>query len=84
MRISPGFFRSPADFCGEWMMLRIASRVQSQDLPCRAGRRQREQHRQNRRRPDSRAEQHLSPSSQAGVIPPGYSATWRTLGEFVW
>src|SRR5262245_47404526 len=47
-----------ADFCGEWMMLMIASPVQPQDLPCRMGRRQRVQHRQNRRRPDSRTEQH--------------------------
>ncbi len=38
-----------ADFGGEWM--------------CRAGRRQRVQHRQNRRRPDSRAEQHHRPLS---------------------
>src|SRR5262249_43929529 len=52
-----------ADFGGEWMMLAIASRVQPQDLPCRAGRRQRVQHRQNRRCPDSRAEQHHRPLS---------------------
>src|SRR5216684_6020831 len=45
------------------MMLPIASRVQPQDLPCRVGRRQRVQHRQNRRRPDSRAEQHHRPLS---------------------
>ena len=44
-------------------MLPIASRVEPQDLPCRAGRRQRVQHRQNRRRPDSRAEQHHRPLS---------------------
>ena len=47
-----------ADLGGEWMMLPIASRVQPQDLPRRASRRQRVQHRQNGRRPDSRAEQH--------------------------
>src|SRR5262245_28467012 len=29
-----------ADFCGERMMLPIASRIQPQALPCRAGRRQ--------------------------------------------
>jgi hypothetical protein len=52
-----------ADFGGEWMMLSIASRVQPQDLPCRAHRRQRVQHGQNRRRPDSRAEQHRRPLS---------------------
>ena len=46
------------DFGGEWMMLPIASRVQPQDLPCRSGSRERVQHRQNGRRPDSRAEQH--------------------------
>ena len=44
-------------------MLPIASRVQPQDLPCRTGRRQRVQHRQNRRRSDSRAEQHHRPLS---------------------
>jgi len=47
-----------ADFGGEWMMLSIASPVQPQDMPRRAGGRQCVQHRQNRRRPDSRAEQH--------------------------
>jgi hypothetical protein len=52
-----------ADFGGEWMMLPIASRVQPQDLPGRAVRRQRVQHRQNRRRPDSRAEQQHRPLS---------------------
>src|SRR5262252_2507391 len=52
-----------ADFGGEWMMLPIASRVQPQDLLRRPGRRQRMQHRQNRRRPDSRAEQHHRPIS---------------------
>ena len=52
-----------ADLGGEWMMLPIASPVQPQDLPRRAGRRQRVQHRQNRRRPDSRAEQHDRPLS---------------------
>src|SRR5262249_7116814 len=52
-----------ADFDGEWMMLPIASRVQPQDLPYRARPRQRMQHRQNRRRPDSRAEQHHRPLS---------------------
>src|SRR5262245_4244752 len=46
------------------MMLPIASRVQPQDLPCRSGRRQRVQHRQNRRRPDARAEQHNRPLSR--------------------
>src|SRR5206468_4891850 len=51
------------DFGGEWMMLPIASRVQPQDLPCRAGLRKRVQHRQNRRRSDSRAEQHHRPLS---------------------
>ncbi len=45
-------------------MLPIASRVQPQDLPCRPSRRQRVQHRQNRRRPDSRAEQHHRPLSR--------------------
>src|SRR5262245_61251791 len=50
-----------ADFSSEWMMLPIASRVQPQHLPSRADRRQRVQHRQNRRRPDSRAEQHHRP-----------------------
>src|SRR5262249_19120911 len=52
-----------ADFGGERMMLLIASSVQPQDLPCRLGRCQRVQHRQNRRRPDSRAEQHYGPLS---------------------
>src|SRR5262249_33172410 len=47
-----------ADFRREWMMLPIASRVQPQDLPCRAGLCQRVQHRQNRCRSDSGAEQH--------------------------
>src|SRR5262249_32703013 len=51
------------DFGGEWMMLSIASRVQPEDLSCRVERRQRVQHRQNRRRPDSRAEQHHRPLS---------------------
>ena len=54
-----------ADFGGKRMMLAIASRVQPQDLPCRAGRRQRVQHRQNRRRPDSRAEQYHRPLSRS-------------------
>ena len=45
------------------MMLPIASPVEPQDLPCRAGRGQRVQHRQNRRRPDSRAEQYHRPLS---------------------
>src|SRR5262249_50324738 len=52
-----------ADFGPEGMMLPIASPVEPQDLPCRAGSRQRVQHRQNRRRPDSRAEQHHRPLS---------------------
>src|SRR5262245_27060271 len=47
-----------ADFRGKWMMLPIASPVQPQDLSCRVGGCQRVQHRQNRRRPNSRAEQH--------------------------
>src|SRR6516162_7446226 len=51
-----------ANFDGKWMMLPVASRMQPQDLPCRAGRRQRVQHRQNRRRPDTCAEQHHWPS----------------------
>src|SRR5262249_51645659 len=50
-----------ADFCGKWMMLPVASRMQPQDLPCRVGRRQRVQHCQDRRRSDSRAEQHHGP-----------------------
>src|SRR6185312_8236492 len=50
-----------ADFVGKWMMLSIASRVEPHDLPCRASLRQRVQHRQNRRRSDSRAEQHHRP-----------------------
>ena len=53
----------PADFGGERMMLPVASPVEPQDLPCRVGRRQRVQHRQNRCRPDSRAEQHHRPLS---------------------
>ena len=40
------------------MMLPIASRVEPHHLSCRARRRQRVQHRQNRRCPDSGAEQH--------------------------
>src|SRR5262249_45077996 len=52
-----------ADFGGERMMLPIASRVEPQDLTGRASRCQRVQHRQNRRRPDSRAEQHHRPLS---------------------
>src|SRR5260370_23319934 len=52
-----------ADFGGKWIMLPLASRVQPKDLPCRAGRRQRVEHPQNRRRPDSRAEQHHGPLS---------------------
>src|SRR5215469_3611429 len=47
-----------ADFGGEWMMLPIASRVHPQNLACRTGGRQNVQHCQNRRRPDSRTEQH--------------------------
>src|SRR5262249_43029424 len=46
-----------ADFVGEWMMLAIPSRVQPPDLSRRVFRRQRVQHRWNRRGPDSRAEQ---------------------------
>src|SRR5215468_8802285 len=53
-----------ADFGGEWMMLAIPSRVQPQDLPCGSGRRERVQHRQNRRRPDSGAKQHDGPLSR--------------------
>src|SRR5215470_18509856 len=52
-----------ADFGGEWMMLPIARRVQPQDLSCGADRRQRVQHRQDRRCPDSGAEQHHWPLS---------------------
>jgi hypothetical protein len=52
-----------ADFGGEWMMLPIASRVQPKHLPRGTGRRQRVQHRQNRGRSDSRAEQHHGPLS---------------------
>src|SRR5262249_22694526 len=52
-----------ADLHGEWMMLPIASRVQPQDLLCGARGGQRVQHRQNRRRPDPRAEQHHRPIS---------------------
>jgi hypothetical protein len=52
------------DFVGKRMMLPIASRVQPQDLPCGAGPCQRVQHRQNRRRPDSRTEQYHRPLSQ--------------------
>src|SRR5205823_3425349 len=51
------------DFGGKWMMLSIASRVQPQDLPCRAGRRESLEHRQNRCCPNSRAEQHERPLS---------------------
>src|SRR5262249_4095945 len=47
----------PADLAAEWMMLPIARPVEPQDLPCRAGRCQRMQHRQNRRRSDARADQ---------------------------
>src|SRR5262245_6650470 len=47
-----------ADFGREWMMLSIASRVQPQNLPVRVRSRQHMKHGQNRRRPDSRAEQH--------------------------
>src|SRR4029077_8679731 len=47
-----------SNFGGEWMMLPIASRLHPQHLPCRVGGRQRVQHRKNRRRPDSRAEQY--------------------------
>src|SRR5262245_1496452 len=50
-----------ADFCGRWMMLPVASRMQPQDLPCRVGRRQRVQHSQDRRRTDPGAEQHHGP-----------------------
>src|SRR5882724_7646177 len=53
-----------ADFGGEGMMLPIASRVEPQDLPCRAGRGKRVQHRQHGRRPDSRAEQYHRPLSR--------------------
>ena len=52
-----------ADFGGKWMMLPITSPVEPQQLPGRAGRRQRVQHRQNRCRPDPRAEQHDRPLS---------------------
>ena len=45
------------------MMLPITSPVEPQQLPGRAGRRQRVQHRQNRCRPDPRAEQHDRPLS---------------------
>ena len=54
----------PIDLAGEWMMLAIASPVQPPHLPRRASRRQRVQHRQNRRRTDSRAEQHDRPLSR--------------------
>src|SRR5262249_55030512 len=52
-----------ADFGGEGMMLPIASPVEPQDLPWRAGRGQRVQHRQNRRGTDSSAEQYHRPLS---------------------
>src|SRR5262250_1567977 len=52
------------DFGGEWMMLPIASRVQPPDLPRRVSLGHRVQHRQNRRRPDSRAQQHHRPLSE--------------------
>jgi hypothetical protein len=42
-------------------MLPVASRVQPKERSSRVGRRQRVQHRQNRRRPDSRAEQYHGP-----------------------
>src|SRR5215471_123027 len=45
------------DFDSEWMMLTVPSRVQPQDLSCRASCGQRVQHPENRRRADSRAEQ---------------------------
>jgi hypothetical protein len=43
--------------------LPITSRVQPQDLPCRAARSQRVQHRENRCSLDPRAEQHHRPLS---------------------
>src|SRR5262249_58286938 len=52
-----------SDFGGEGMMLPIASPVEPQDLACRAGRFQRVQHCENRRCPNSRAEQHYRPFS---------------------
>src|SRR5262249_31343569 len=53
-----------ADLRAEWMMLPIASPVEPQDLACRAGRRQRVQHRENRRRSDSRAQQQRALAGQ--------------------
>ena len=50
-----------ADFRDERMMLPIACRMQPQHLPCRASRRQRVQHREHRRRSNSRAEQYDRP-----------------------
>ena len=50
-----------ADLGGKRMMLPDRGRVQPPDLSCRAGRRQRVQHGQHRRRADSRAEQHDRP-----------------------
>src|SRR5262245_47797766 len=43
------------------MVLAIASAVQPENLTCRTLRRQRVQHRQDGRRPDSRAEEHDGP-----------------------
>ena len=53
-----------ADFGNEWMMLPITSRVQPQGLSRGPNRRQRVQHRQNRRCSDSCAEQHHRPLSR--------------------
>src|SRR4051794_10230524 len=51
----------PPYFSAEGMMLSIVSRMEPQNLPRGTLRRQRMQHRQHRRRPNSRTEQHQRP-----------------------